>query len=438
MNPELVSTKQSNHLYELGLSQLSSEDFYSAITNLRKASELFLKEENYEYFLACQNNLILMYVEMQNLKAVETIRQEMADLIWKKNLKTQVIGFYYCMGFCSLREKEYAKARVQFEQALSQNLKAQKEALAKNNLKGLLKSAHSMCDISYGFVYLYIETNQIPFAIEELKNFKLTRENFIQLYMEAKNNPESEDISRYLEVLKPTLPNIEFLYNLMQAEVLRIEGKHDSAEELYWLCYQQSRQNISQKYLTFNLLYWMGINYIAKDEYEQAFTFLNLAKKSVNPELFKEMSKMINEALEKLREKTNDDHDMIVDWTDKMITEKEKGQIDFKNQFVLLDMLKLFFSNPGVVYTKEDLVRKIWDQQYDPSVHDNKIYVTVKRLRDLLEPDTKKPKYLFRTKTGYFLSKRTKILFKKSNIKQRGNYENKRSYESEGSYESIS
>jgi DNA-binding response OmpR family regulator len=52
----------------------------------------------------------------------------------------------------------------------------------------------------------------------------------------------------------------------------------------------------------------------------------------------------------------------------------------------------------------------VWKQDYDPGIHDNKIYVTIKRLRKLIEPDYEKPRYIFRAKNGYYLNKNTKVL----------------------------
>ena len=86
--------------------------------------------------------------------------------------------------------------------------------------------------------------------------------------------------------------------------------------------------------------------------------------------------------------------DRIAREEEKKLLERKKGKIDFKNQFILLDMLKLFLRSPGEVYSKEALVKAVWKQDYDPSVHDNKIYVTIKRLRQLIEPDFDKPKYI--------------------------------------------
>jgi DNA-binding response OmpR family regulator len=69
--------------------------------------------------------------------------------------------------------------------------------------------------------------------------------------------------------------------------------------------------------------------------------------------------------------------------------------------------------SPGEVYSKEAIVEKIWKQSYDPSVHDNKLYVTIKRLRKMIEPDFDKPKYIFRAKNGYYLNKNARVLLQK-------------------------
>lgn len=100
---------------------------------------------------------------------------------------------------------------------------------------------------------------------------------------------------------------------------------------------------------------------------------------------------------------------MVYDVHSHSIYEKTKGKIDFKNQFILLEMLKLFLAHPGRVFSKEELIETIWKQSYNPSVHDNKIYVTIKRLRKVIEPDYNKPKYIFLAKNGYYFSKDVKI-----------------------------
>jgi DNA-binding response OmpR family regulator len=142
--------------------------------------------------------------------------------------------------------------------------------------------------------------------------------------------------------------------------------------------------------------------------------YLKLAKKSADPENLRYLSRHIDVQLSELGVTSADDYDLIFDPTTNAVTERKKGRVDFKNQFILLDMLRLFMKQPGTVYSKEHLVKYVWRQDYDPTVHDNKIYVTIKRLRKLIEPDYDKPRYIFRAKNGYYLNKNTKILMEQN------------------------
>ena len=117
----------------------------------------------------------------------------------------------------------------------------------------------------------------------------------------------------------------------------------------------------------------------------------------------------IDSYLKLLNHNQEDSADLIFDLEKHSVIERNLGSIDFKNQFILLDLLKLFISNQGHIFSKEYLVEHVWKQNYDPEVHDNKIYVTIKRLRKLIEPDYDKPKYIFRAKNGYYLNKSSKI-----------------------------
>ena len=109
---------------------------------------------------------------------------------------------------------------------------------------------------------------------------------------------------------------------------------------------------------------------------------------------------------------TSKEFDLIFDPRSNSVTERKKGKVNFKNQFILLDLLHLFMKNPGRVFPKEELVKKIWKQEYNPAIHDNKIYVTIKRLRKMIEPDYDKPKYVFRAKNGYYLNKSIRCCLK--------------------------
>lgn len=410
-----LDVAQSNYLFKLGTNQFAAGEFPDAIKTLRKASSQLLKEKDYKQYIQCKNILIIIHTEMENFDHINRIRRELAEVIWNhKQLGANYARFHYSLGFCFLREKDYIKAQVQFDQALAQALKLKTQATEEKDQKKSLISEIDTCYISYAFSCLYILNNKILEALEELKNMAMLIER-LKSFPEnqtADPNKRSKDVLAALEQVKDEIQTIEFLYNLLKAYILKTEKKYKSAEELYWLCYEQSRKTYRRKYMSIHLLHLLGENYMKKGDYEQASIFLNLVKKSANPQVLKKTYRKVIISLEKLKETMTNNYDMVVNFENKMIVEKEKGHINIKNQFILLDLLKLFVSNPGVVYSKESLVEKVWKQKYDPRVHDNKIYVTIKRLRELVEPDHKKPKYIFRTKEGYYINKKLKVSFK--------------------------
>lgn len=162
-------------------------------------------------------------------------------------------------------------------------------------------------------------------------------------------------------------------------------------------------------YTHFTLLYGLGLTYKESGDLEKARTYLELGVRSVDSKNMKRLHFLLSELLTEVQKSSKSPYDMIYDVQSHSIFEKTKGKIDFKNQFILLEMLKLFLAHPGRVFSKEELIETIWKQNYNPSVHDNKIYVTIKRLRKVIEPDYNKPKYIFLAKNGYYLSKDIKI-----------------------------
>ena len=415
--PEIIKT---NYLFKLGLSQYYALNFLKAIKNLEKASQQFLQKKQYANYLKSQTILIAIHIEMENFDKIDKIDKDQNTLsnLIENHKETRIYypRFYYHLGINSISRKDEVKAQAQINKALAATLNLQREAQESNDQKKLLLSKIDNCYISYSFTWIYIITNQIPEAIQELHNMKKIIE-----YLKLFNKEDHLIAPTYLnkdhplgsfENLKEEIKSLELLQTTIEAHICSIEKKYDSAEQLYWHCYEQSQNNYKKRHLAPHLLYFLGANYIKKSDHEHASIFLKLAQKSANPEVLKRISQKIAKLIEKLKAKTVNNYDIVVSFENKIIIEKQKGQIDFKNQFILLDMLKLLISQPGNVHSKESLVEKIWQQKYNPIVHDNKIYVTIKRLRELLEPDHKNPKYIFRAKEGYYINKEVKTLIK--------------------------
>jgi DNA-binding winged helix-turn-helix (wHTH) protein len=206
--------------------------------------------------------------------------------------------------------------------------------------------------------------------------------------------------------------------NIAKAQILRKKGQLPEALEAFWVAYEALKKN-KNFYVYLSLLYGMANVYKDLNRLDESRAYVRLLQNSIDRDNMKRLITYVDSlAIAVGNAGPALTYDLIFNEETKTLHEKDKGPIDFNNQFVLIDLFKLFLESPGVSFTKEDIVTKVWEQEYDPTVHDNKIYVTMKRLRQLIEPDSDKTKYIFRSKNGYYFSKDTKVLFE-NRIKER-------------------
>jgi tetratricopeptide (TPR) repeat protein len=234
------------------------------------------------------------------------------------------------------------------------------------------------------------------------------------LFAEGKVNEALNEVTNlkvFFQVI--AIPRMELSTQILLARIYQKLGQTQKALDTLWSSYEYLNKH-KNLFLLVHLFYALGVVHEARGENELAKTHLNMAKSFCPVNNLKHFVKQVDAKLNEMnREEQESDFDIIFDTNNPVIIDAERGQIDFKNQFVLMDLLKLFIENPGVVYSKESLVKEVWDQDYDPRVHDNKIYVTIKRLRKLIEPQTGESKYIFRSREGYFFNKRVKVCLKK-------------------------
>ena len=171
----LNKTIQANYLLNLGINQFSTLDFPNALKTLKKASTQLLKEKKYHQYLQAQQLCIAICTEMEKLSEINDIRNELVEVIWNhKSLGTSYARLHYCLGFCFMRQKNYVKAQVQFDQALAEAIKLQKKSEEQKDQKNLLIAKISTCYTFYGFACLYVAEAKIPEAVQELKNMEAT------------------------------------------------------------------------------------------------------------------------------------------------------------------------------------------------------------------------------------------------------------------------
>jgi DNA-binding winged helix-turn-helix (wHTH) protein len=78
--------------------------------------------------------------------------------------------------------------------------------------------------------------------------------------------------------------------------------------------------------------------------------------------------------------------------------------VDLTTQPILVQLLHILAKQPRKAVSKEEICQILWATSYHPFEADNKIYVTIRRLRVAIGDATEKPKYILKTNDGYFLN----------------------------------
>ena len=359
-------------IIEVGKLYADRCDFKTAEGFFVRASEQLLKTKDYSRYLKIANRLLRLYAEMESYERIEEIKEKIQELVVKEKVALDP-KTYYTLGLC-------ASYRGQNKVALEYLEKSLAVALAADDKEAL-------CYAISGITIIYTSLKRYEDALKEIYNLQV-----------------------FFQVLP--LPELRLSSQIMNGHILREMGKYEQALDIFWKCYEEIRQQ-KNLYIFICLLYAMGVTYLDSGNPDMARLYLKLALTSADPENLKYSVRKIEKRMAEMGETQGSDYDLVFDAVNKQITEKKKGKVDFKNQFILLDLLRLFVKSPGEVYSKEAIVEKIWKQSYDPSVHDNKLYVTIKRLRKMIEPDFDKPKYIFRAKNGYYLNKNARVLLQK-------------------------
>lgn len=188
-------------------------------------------------------------------------------------------------------------------------------------------------------------------------------------------------------------------------------GHFEAASELLWKCYETAKLHGLHLIVTSVLAQLARIQRDQGRE-EHFRLYSELATRGIVAEQTPRLYRLISQLCPRSNTSFEKKYDLTVDEQARSVYEREKGLIDFKSQHILYDMALHFIRNPGKRFSKEDLTETIWKQVYDPRLHDNLIYVSIKRLRSLLEPDLESPRYILRDRKGYYLNPQIAVQMK--------------------------
>lgn len=197
---------------------------------------------------------------------------------------------------------------------------------------------------------------------------------------------------------------------ILKAHISLEENRFDSCVDLNWKAYELAKR-AAYHHLEANILVQLARAYHRQGKNQLAEIYGTLALTGLDKEKFPRLFSAVK-ATFPANEKNLIDSDLIIFNQSLKLQERYKGAIDFKHQHILFEMIKAFSTNPGHRFTKEELIEKIWNTSYDSSIHDNVVYVSIKRLRTLLEPDPDSPKYILRDRSGYYMPASTTVKFK--------------------------
>ena len=151
----------------------------------------------------------------------------------------------------------------------------------------------------------------------------------------------------------------------------------------------------------------------SKRDFAQAYWHLDLMEKASNGPEFGNLHQIIAEERKRLE---SDAIDLLIDSRKCVVSTREANEVNLGKQYVLLGILEALTEAHNRIsadadrgLSKAEIIERVWREKYRPEAHDNKLYYNINRLRKLIEPDMKHPKYLLNWKDGYRLSPEIKV-----------------------------
>lgn len=359
-----------------GLYAYHRGDYSESLHEFEHACKIAAFLSDHARYVDCCTYILRILAEREEFAKIEKVEASVLKILASSEAKHLSLKLkshaHYVLGICACyQESKHEIAVRRFHEAIDFALLAEdREALAAP---------------LYGAASAHYATGRYAEAIREL-----------------------DRLSVLLSCLN--LPDLRTASYFLRAMVNRNSGLLEAALKNAWQSFESLKHH-PHLVLYLHTLCVLGTIYKLKGDTASARLYLDLADRSLKRKEFPRIARLVDEALESLGRPAQEPvADLVFDANTGILVEKSKGEIRFDGQFILRDLLRAFLENPGKVFSKEDLVRDVWREDYDPRIHDNKIYVTIKRLRGLLESADGSTDYILRAKNGYCLNPQTRVL----------------------------
>lgn len=370
-----------NHaLFELGELYLEKCDFPNAADCFEKVKTEALQFHLYDNYFRAIACLLRIHAERLDFGKYDSLIREVvqvgSSLTGYKRYEPKI---HYKQGIAAIYRNDHAEARLQFNQA---------KALLESLLRDESLSKADREDVQRDFLSARYS---LAVLAKETKDPALAAKLAEELLKEVEELTHGANAQEGL-----SLHDIEASILILQGHCLRELGDPLKALDRYWAAHSilKTHRNWSHYYY---VLMGLGRAYQALGNEERAQIFFELVDDAIgNLEL-----NSLKKTLEQISKGSLNRNRLILDRERKVIIEPKIGEVHFERRFVLLEIFYLLAAQPGKVFSKEDLVDKIWRENYSPMIHDSKVYTSISRLRKLIEPDFKRPVYILNERDGY-------------------------------------
>lgn len=192
------------------------------------------------------------------------------------------------------------------------------------------------------------------------------------------------------------------------------ESEKDLASAKSWYGKAQTESLVEHNW-SLHLYTLMCLSRLARlnGDRQMAGTLLEIVEKAVGQS---KLESLIYEVSLERGHLSKDHADLMIDVQHGKVRTREQGEVAIGKQYVLIGILselaQAASSHPNSSergLSKAEIIERVWGERYRPEAHDNKLYYNINRLRKLIEPDQRQPKYLLNWREGYRLSPDLKI-----------------------------
>ncbi|MGE4131614.1 MAG: winged helix-turn-helix domain-containing protein [Bdellovibrionales bacterium] len=331
-------------------------DFDTAIANLKQGMAQARAVQDWAGWCRYLPLLLRIHAERLEFPKIEALKIELREAAELEGFSFQS-STHYALGISYSYEGKVDKAEEHFLQA---------RAFARE----LIELHHA----DFGLAAILSQRGQTDLAIEKLR------------LLEA-------------ALAETLLTDLKLACGLMLAYRYRDSGRYSEAMELLRPLQEICRveQNL---YMSLNVLYGVGTVLQRMGDLDKARQHFQMVKSLTRSDELCHLDQQVEARLQELAQPAP----TFELQQDQVLRRPNGDQIRIGSQVILRDLLKVLAAEPGRILGKEELVQRVWKESYDPSVHDNKLYVTIRRLRTLLDADEKES-HILGSREGYQMSR---------------------------------